>query len=189
MSMQDDIISSAGILKSGGIILYPTDTIWGLGCDATNNSAVQRIFQLKNREDSKSMLILLDSEDKLSYYVESVPEIAYRLINTSDTPLTLIYPGARRLAPSLVAEDGSIGIRITSDPFCRELIKYTGFPLVSSSANFSRQPSPSVFREISIDIKSKVDFIVQWRQNDAKINKPSSIIKLEGGDLFRILRV
>jgi len=188
MSMQDDIVNAAGILKSGGIILYPTDTIWGIGCDATNNIAVQRIYQLKNREDIKSMLILLDSEDKLSYYVRHVPEIAYQLLNASDTPLTLIYPGARRLAPSLIAEDGSIGIRITSDPFCRELIKYTGFPLVSSSANFSGQPSPSVFREISSEIKTKVDFVVQWRQNDTKKNTPSSIIKLEGGRLFRILR-
>ena len=99
MSMQDDIVNAAGILKSGGIILYPTDTIWGIGCDATNNIAVQRIYQLKNREDNKSMLILLDSEDKLSYYVRHVPEIAYQLLNASDTPLTLIYPGARRLAP------------------------------------------------------------------------------------------
>jgi len=188
MSFQDDVIKAGGIVKKGGIILYPTDTIWGIGCDATNIKAVQRIYEIKKREDSKSMLILLDDAGKLSRYVREVPEIAWQLIEVSDAPLTIIYPGAKNLASSILGEDGSIGIRITSDPFCRELIKKTGVPLVSSSANISGAPSPAIFDEISCEIREIVDYIVNWRQDDQIRYKPSPIIKFENGGTFRIIR-
>ncbi len=188
MKMHEDVVKAAEVLKSGGIILYPTDTVWGIGCDATNEMAVKRIYQIKKRDDSKSMLILLDTADKIPFYVKVVPDIAYQLIAVTDSPLTIIYPGAQRLATSLPAEDGSIGIRITSDLFCKEVIKRTGFPLVSSSANISGQLSPSLFSEVSDEIKENADYIVHWRQDDYVKRKPSPIIKLEGGNVFRILR-
>ena len=186
--MTDEVKKASEIIKEGGIILYPTDTIWGIGCDATNDNAVKKIYAVKKREDTRSMLVLLDKAEKLNYYTRKVPEIAWQLIEVSDAPLTIVYPDGRNLAPSLLAEDGSIGIRITSDPFCSELIKKTGTPLVSTSANFSGQSFPSVFNEIDEEIRKSVDYIVQWRKNDNKKGKPSQVIKLEEGGVFRILR-
>ena len=188
MNMTDEVNKAAGIIKEGRIILYPTDTIWGIGCDATNDDAVKRIYAIKRREDSKSMLVLLDQADKLNFYIRKVPEIAWQLIEVSDGPLTIIYPGGQNFAPSLLAEDGSIGIRITSDPFCCELIKKSGTPLVSTSANISGEPFPSVFNEIDEEIRKSVDYIVQWRQDDIIKRKPSPVIKIEEGGVFRILR-
>ncbi len=176
------------ILKSGGIILYPTDTIWGIGCDARNAEAVQKIYTLKQREDSKSMLILLDNESSLEKFVKEVPEIAWELIAASDKPLTIIYPGAKNLASNLPASDGSIGIRISLDPFNRELIKQLGRPLLSTSANLSGSPSPQVFDDISDEIKNGVDYIVSYRQDDLAPTKASSVIKLNEDGSFILIR-
>src|SRR5512133_346010 len=135
ISFVDDLVKAVETLQKGGIILYPTDTIWGLGCDATNRDAVARIYSIKQRRDEKSMLVLLDDAEKLYDYVKQVPDIAWNLIEVADKPLTLIYPGAQNLAENLIAEDGSIGIRIVKDEFCRKLISWFRKPIVSTSAN------------------------------------------------------
>jgi L-threonylcarbamoyladenylate synthase len=186
--MQEDIKKAIIILKSGGVILYPTDTIWGLGCDATNPDAVSRIYRIKKREDSKSMLVLVDHSGQLNSYVKEVPEIAWEIIDAAVNPMTIIYPGAKNLAKNLVAEDGSIGIRIPADEFCQELIKKFGRPVVSTSANISGEKTPSIFSEITREILDSADFIVEWRQNDSTRKPPSSIIKLGEGGLFKIIR-
>ena len=188
MIKREDISKALAVMRKGGVILYPTDTIWGIGCDASNETAVRKIFSIKKRRDSKSMLVLLDDPGKLHKYINIVPEIALELIKVSNKPLTIIYPEGKNIAPLLSADDGSIGIRITSDPFCKELINKLGNPLVSTSANISGFPSPSVFSEISGEIKALVDYIVEWRQNDQKTHTQSSLIKLEAGGTFKILR-
>jgi L-threonylcarbamoyladenylate synthase len=185
--MKEDIIQSVRVIAEGGIILYPTDTVWGIGCDATNEKAVQKIFNLKKREDSKSMLILLDAPSRLPEFV-FVPDIAWNLIEVSNTPLTIIFPDAKKLARGLIAPDGSTGIRITADNFCRQIIRKSGKPLVSTSANISGSAAPSLFSEISEEIKSSVDYVVKWRQHENLRGKPSSIIKLEKNGTFKIIR-
>jgi len=186
--MHEDIVKALETLKSGGVILYPTDTVWGLGCDATNETAVQKIYTIKNRSDSKSMLILLENPALLDRYIDEVPDIAWDLIEISTTPLTIIYPGARNLAKSLIADDGSIGIRFTKEIFTRELLKRFHKPLVSTSANISGQPTPSSFAEISGEIKSQVDYTVLYRQEDTSPAKPSGIIKLQVNGQIEIIR-
>lgn len=176
--MDKEISAAIETLKLGGIILYPTDTIWGLGCDATNNEAVARIYSIKKRKDEKSMLILLDDAGKLYDYVKQVPDIALNLIEVADKPLTLIYPGAQNLAENLIAEDGSIGIRIVKDEFCRKLIARFGKPVVSTSANISGMPWPPNFQKIDRSIVKLVDYVVKFRQKEDTRGKPSGIIKL-----------
>jgi L-threonylcarbamoyladenylate synthase len=146
--MQEDIKKACEVMNRGGVILYPTDTIWGIGCDATNEEAVKRVYEIKQRSDSKSMLILLDNPAKLQVYVKDVPDIAWDLIELTDKPLTIIYDGAKNLATNLLAEDGSIGIRITNEGFSKELCRQFRKPIVSTSANISGNPSPASFREI-----------------------------------------
>ena len=184
---QKDIENALEVLKKGGIILYPTDTIWGLGCDATNPEAVDKIYKIKNRSNTKSMLILLDSPNKLMDYVY-VPSTAWELIKVANYPLTIIYPEARNLAPNLIAEDGTVGIRIVRDEFCKDLIRAFGKPIVSTSANISGQPAPANFSEISPQIKQQVDYIVRWRQNDTRKFRPSSVIKLGKNNEVQIIR-
>lgn len=186
--MTDDLRKACEVLERGGLILYPTDTIWGIGCDATNEDAVRRVYELKRRSDSKAMLVLLDSAAKLDRYVDEVPDIAWSLIEVADKPLTIIYSGAKNLAKNLIAEDGSLGIRITGETFSHKLCEQFRRPIVSTSANVSGEPSPSVFAEISDVIKSGVDYIVGYRQDDKQAARPSSIIKLEAGDVFKIIR-
>lgn len=189
MSEYNDIIKeTAEILHKGGVILYPTDTIWGLGCDATNSMAVNRIYEIKRRTDKKSMLVLLDTESRLPYYVSQVPEIAYHLNEASDKPLTLIYPGARNLADELIADDGSAGIRIVDDEFCSALIARLKKPLVSTSANISGEKPPGNYKEISEEIKDSVDYIVPLRQHETGKRTASSIIKIGTGGQFKIIR-
>ncbi len=185
---RDDLRQAVKILREGGIILYPTDTIWGVGCDATNESAVSRIYRLKKREDSKSMLVLLDHEGKLEHYISDVPAIAWELIEVSCKPLTIIYPGARNLAPNLIAEDGSIGIRITGEAFSNQLAAGLGKPVVSTSANISGTAPPERFDDISDEIRKGVDYIVQYRQDEITNAHPSSILKLGTGGQIRIIR-
>ena len=158
-----------------------------MGCDPTNAEAVNKIFKIKKREDYKNMLILLDDPGKLERYVK-VPEIAWELLEASLSPITIIYPAAKNLAAGLIAEDGSTGIRITNDPFCKELIRRFGKPVVSTSANISGTPSPVKFDEIQEEILSGVDYIVKWKQDDLVANKPSSIIKIEENGQFKIIR-
>lgn len=176
--MLEDIRNAFEVLKQGGIILYPTDTIWGIGCDATNEDAVKRVYVIKKRQDEKSMLVLLDDASKLSQYVAEVPEMAWNLIEVSEKPLTVIYPGAINLPQNLIAEDGSIGIRIAADEFCRKLIGLLGKPLVSTSANVNGMPWPANFHHVDRHILKEVDYVVKWRQNEDQRGKPSGIIKL-----------
>jgi L-threonylcarbamoyladenylate synthase len=186
--MHNDLIKALEVLRAGGVILYPTDTVWGIGCDATNESAVKRIFDIKKRADSKAMLILVDSSSKLQSYVDEVPDIAWDLIELSEKPLTIIYPMAKKLAPSLIAEDKSIGIRVTKETFSRSLCSQFRIPIVSTSANVSGERTPSNFSQISDEIKSAVDYVVGFRQNEISDPNPSSIIKLEKGNIFKIIR-
>ncbi|HRX12316.1 MAG TPA: L-threonylcarbamoyladenylate synthase [Draconibacterium sp.] len=186
--MHDDIKKALEVLKNGGIILYPTDTIWGIGCDATNEKAVEKIYKIKKREDSKSMLVLMENPALLERYVDDVPEIAWDLVEVATTPLTVIYPNAKNLAKNLVADDGSIGIRFTKEAFTSALLKRFRKPLVSTSANISGEKSPAFFDEISEEIKNQVDFIVEYRQNDTTPANPSSIIKLGAGGRIDIIR-
>ena len=188
MKFSDDITRSLEVLSEGGVILYPTDTIWGLGCDATNEEAVTKLYHLKGREETRSMLILLENQNFISQYIKEVPEVAWELIESSDRPLTIVYPGAKNLASNLIGADGSIGIRIVNDLFCAELIKRYRKPLVSTSANISGMPSPSGFGDISDSLKQSVEYIVGWRQDDTKINPVSSIIKLDTSGKFNIIR-
>jgi L-threonylcarbamoyladenylate synthase len=186
--MHNDIKKAVEVLKSGGIILYPTDTIWGIGCDATNPEAVGRIYQIKKREDSKSMLVLMENPALLERYVNDVPEIAWDLVEISTTPLTVIYPGAKNLATNLIAEDGSIGIRFTKEEFTTKLLQRFRRPIVSTSANISGEKSPAFFDEISEEIKNQMDYIVEYRQDDINPAQPSSIIKLWPGGRIDIIR-
>jgi len=186
--MHNDIKKALEVIKNGGIILYPTDTIWGIGCDATNEKSVSRIYQIKKREDSKSMLVLMENPALLERYVTEVPEIAWDLVEVATTPLTVIYPGAKNLAKNLLAEDGSIGIRFTKETFTMQLLQRFRRPLVSTSANISGEKSPASFDEISEEIKNQVDYIVEYRQNDTTPAQPSSIIKLGVGGRIDIIR-
>jgi L-threonylcarbamoyladenylate synthase len=187
-SFSDDIVKAVEVLRSGGIILYPTDTIWGIGCDATNPAAVKRIYEIKQREDAKSMLILMENPNLLNSYISEVPEIAWDLIEVADNPLTIIYPGAKNLANNLYASDGSIGIRITTEPFTQQLIQRFRKPVVSTSANTSGYPSPRNFAEITPEIKSLVDYVVTYRQDDNTRSNPSGIIKLGVGGQVEVIR-
>jgi L-threonylcarbamoyladenylate synthase len=186
--MNEDIQRALEVLRQGGVILYPTDTIWGLGCDATNSEAVKKIYALKKRSDSKSMLVLVDFAARVERYVEKVPDVAWDLVELATSPLTVIYPGAKNIANELVAEDGSIGIRVASDEFCQKLITRFGRPIVSTSANVSGSSSPAFFDEISDEIKDAVDYIVNYRQDDHIPRKPSGIIKLGLGGEVQVIR-
>jgi len=186
--MNDDLKYACEVLRKGGVILYPTDTIWGLGCDATREESVKRIYEIKRRADSKSMLTLIDSPDQLDRYVDDLPEIASELIECSDKPLTIIYSGAKNLAANLIAPDGTIGIRITKEAFSQQLCRQFGKPIVSTSANFSGEPSPSNFSEINSEIFRLVDYAVNYRRDEVQKSKPSSIIRLEKNGTIKIIR-
>lgn len=184
----EDLKEALECLRKGGIILYPTDTVWGIGCDARNSEAIRKIFQLKKRADSKSMLVLVNNEATLQRYVDDIPEVAWDLLEAAIDPMTIIYDGAKGVAPELIAEDGSLGIRITSEPFSNELAKRLGAPLVSTSANISGQKAPSSFSEITDEIKSGVDYIVKYRREDNTQKRPSNIIKLGKKGEIKIIR-
>lgn len=186
--MKDEIKKACEVMQKGGVILYPTDTVWGIGCDATNEEAVKRIFEIKKRADSKAMLVLVDSPVKVDFYVQDVPNVAWDLIEMTTKPLTVIYDGARNLAPNLIAEDGSVGIRVTSEEFSKQLCFRFRKAIVSTSANISGQPAPAVFSEISDEIKNAVDYIVDYRRGEKGPAKPSSIIKLGKGGTVKIIR-
>lgn len=186
--MNEDIKKAIEVLKEGGIILYPTDTIWGIGCDATNEEAVEKLYAIKQRDKSKSMLILLDNPIKLQTYIQEVPDIAWDLIDLTDKPLTIILDGAKNLATNLISNDGSIGIRITAEDFSRELCMRFRKPIVSTSANITGQPTPQSFNQIDPQILELVDYVVEYRQNEMSKQTPSSIIKLEANGNINIIR-
>lgn len=185
--VKEEIKRALEVLKNGGVILYPTDTIWGLGCDATNSNAVERIYAIKKRSDHKSMLVLLEDAGKIASYAD-VPDIALDLIQVADKPTTIIYPKAKRIAPELIAEDGSIGIRITQEEFTAALLHRFNRPIVSTSANISGTPAPRFYEEISEDIRQSVDYIVDYRRNEHQIASPSSIIKIGMKGEIEIIR-
>lgn len=186
--MEEDINKAVEVLKSGGIILYPTDTLWGIGCDATNTKAVQKVFKVKNRPGDFSFIILIEKEGRLSEYVENIPEILWDLLKSFDTPTTIIYPKGKNLAKNVMAKDGSIAIRIVKDEFCRKLISRLDKPIVSSSANFSGEGSPLMFKDISEAFKKRVNYIVQTNRHKLAEVKASTIIRLHPDGEFEIIR-
>lgn len=183
-----DLKEALRVLKEGGIILYPTDTVWGIGCDARNADAIERIFKLKQRSDSKSMLALVGSEGMLQRTVKEVPDIAWQLIDVAVNPMTIIYDHPVGVAENLKAEDGSLGIRITNEKFSRTLCERLRAPLVSTSANISGKPTPQTFSEISNEIKEGVDYVCKFRQKEKAKNKPSNIIKVTRGNVIKVIR-
>lgn len=185
-----DIDSALAVLKRGGVILYPTDTVWGLGCDATNTAAVERIFTLKRRNDSKALICLLDSPDSLSRWVGGVPDVAYELLEAAVDPLTVIYDDALvpPLAANLPASDGSLAIRIPNDAFCRELCRRLRKPLVSTSANISGNPTPRSFADIDPQLLNAVDYVCSSGRTPRPQAKPSTIIKLTADSRVTIIR-
>ena len=185
---RDDIRQAVEVMNKGGIILYPTDTIWGIGCDATNPEAVKRVYDIKHRNDAKALITLIDSEAKLEAYVTNVPEVAWQLIEVAEKPLTIIYDGARNLAPNLLAEDGSAGIRITREEFSKTLCMRMRRAIVSTSANISGEPSPKCFADISPDIINAVDYVCTSRRNEEKNPPASNIIKLGAGGEVKVIR-
>ena len=185
---KEDIRRAVEVMNKGGIILYPTDTIWGLGCDATNANAVRRIYEIKQRTDAKALISLVDSETKVQFYVKEVPEVAWDVMELSERPMTVVFDGGRNLAPNLLAEDGSVAIRITKEAFSKELCMRMKRAVVSTSANISGQPAPRCFAEISEEIKGAVDYICTSRQDEPPTQTASSIIKLGAGGEVTIIR-
>ncbi|WP_185215899.1 L-threonylcarbamoyladenylate synthase [Sphingobacterium mizutaii] len=185
---KEDLNQALETLKSGGLILYPTDTIWGIGCDATNPEAVEKIFALKGRDKGKSMIILLGNDNQLQSYVSEVPEVAYELLEATDKPLTIIYSKAKNLASNVVAEDGSIGIRIVNHPFCEQLLQRFRKPIVSTSANISGDASARNFVEVSDEIVNGVDYVVKFGQQDPSNGTASTIMKLDPSGKFEFIR-
>ncbi len=183
-----EIKEMTNVLKNNGVILYPTDTIWGLGCDATSPEAIQKIIDIKQRSGEKNFIVLLDSESRLQTYVNNVPEQAWSLIEYAEKPLTIIYEGAKNLPPELIAADGSIAIRVTKDDFCKYLIGSLRKPIVSTSANISGQASPASFRDIDPEIVNAVDYTANWRRNERMNNPPSTIIRLRTNGEIEFIR-
>lgn len=186
--MEEEIKNALAVLHKGGTILYPTDTVWGIGCDARNKEAVSKLFKIKERAEYKSMVVLVCDEKMLNRYVKEVPEMAWDLLEAAETPLTIIYPDGRSLAENIIAADGSVGIRLVKDEFCKNLIHKFGKPIASTSANISGEKSPSSFSDIKLDILNKVDYIVNLRQNEFNDTQPSTIIKLAMNGEFKIIR-
>jgi L-threonylcarbamoyladenylate synthase len=185
---RDDIEKAVEALKGGGLIIYPTDTIWGIGCDATNEKAVQKIFKIKKRPSIKSMIVLLESIEKLQQYLPEVPEIAVSLIEQFDKPLTIIYPKAKNIAKSACAGDGSIAIRVVRDAYCIELCKMLNKPIVSTSANISVYDFPLIFREIDRILLDKVDYVALHSRDEIRQIKPSTIVRLKNNWEYEIMR-
>jgi L-threonylcarbamoyladenylate synthase len=186
--LRTEIDKTLNVLKNGGVILYPTDTVWGLGCDATNELAVSKINDIKGRSNDKSFIILLDTDAKLQSYVTEIPDVAYDLIEYAEHPLTIVFSGAKNLANNVINEDGSVGVRIVKHDFCQQLIQRFRKPITSTSANISGQPSPRFFDEISEEIKEAVDYIVDLEQDLRTEKKPSTIMKLAPGGQFSFIR-
>ena len=188
MSESDDINEAVKILRKGGIILYPTDTVWGIGCDATNAEAVAKIYRIKQRSEAKALITLVADLNTLERTVEGIPEVAYDLIEFSQKPITLIYDKGIGVASNLLAQDGSLAVRLTREPFSAALCRALRRPLVSTSANISSQPTPATFSEISDDIKNSVDYICTSRRNETDPHRSSTIMRLKADGQFTIIR-
>ena len=186
--MKNEVEKALEVVKAGGIILYPTDTIWGIGCDATNEEAVQKIMALKGRSASKSLIVLVDNDTKLASYVREIPDVAYDLIEYAENPLTIVYSNAKNLAPGVINEDGSVGIRVVKHNFCQQLIQRFRLPIVSTSANISGEPAPKNFSEVSQEIIDGVDYVVNLEQEVSEEKTPSTIMKLSPDGLFTFIR-
>ncbi len=186
--LEIEVQKSVELLSQGKVILYPTDTIWGLGCDATQPKAIQKIYKIKMRPQQKSMILLLDSTEKLPHYVANIPAVAYDLIQNAVSPLTIVYSNAKNLPKKLIAGDGTIAIRIVNGDYCKEVVRRLGKPLVSTSANISGEPAPQIFDQISENLKQKVDYVVEVHRSRIRSVRPSTVIKLEEDGLFTILR-
>ncbi len=184
----NDINKAVEVLRRGGVILYPTDTIWGIGCDATNSEAVKRVFEIKKRSDAKALITLVDSVAALERVVEEVPDVAYQLIDVAVEPLTIVYDHGVGVAPELLAEDGSVGVRVTGEAFSQALCRAFRRPLVSTSANISGEPAPACFDDISEDLRSAVDYVCETGRVAPHGAKASAVIKISSGGLFKILR-
>lgn len=185
--MQTEINNALKVLREGGIILYPTDTVWGIGCDANNPEAVKKVYQLKQREDSKALICLVADDRMLKKYVKKIPEVAFNILDVADSPITIIYDDAQNLAENLIAEDHTIAIRIPDDDFCFQLLRKFNGAIVSTSANISGQPTPKSFKEIAPEVLKGVDYVVNLHREKI-CNKPSSIIKLSNKGVVKIIR-
>ena len=185
---ETEINNALELLRKGKVILYPTDTVWGIGCDARNKDVVNKVFKIKQRSEYKSMVVLVSDEHMLKRYVREIPNAAKELIRAAETPLTIIYPNGRMLADNVIAADGSVGIRIVKDEFCKELIQKFGKPIVSTSANISGEESPSSFKQIKLDILNAVDYIIKLKQNQETSVNPSTIIRVGVDDQIKIIR-
>ncbi|MBO4730122.1 MAG: threonylcarbamoyl-AMP synthase [Bacteroidaceae bacterium] len=185
---KEDMAEAVKVLKAGGVILYPTDTIWGLGCDATNSVAVERIYKIKQRQDSKALIVLANTEAMIANHVSEVPEVAWDIIELATSPTTIVFDQGRNLAPNLLAEDGSVGIRLSREEFSSQLCFHLRKPIVSTSANISGTPAPRIFSEIDEEILRSVDYVVRYRQDDTVAAAPSSIIRLGRGGEVKIIR-
>lgn len=185
---RDDIREAVRVMQSGGVILYPTDTIWGIGCDACNEDAVRRVFEIKRRAEAKSVISLVDSEVKVEFYVRSVPDVAWQLWECSDEPLTLVLDGARNLASGVIASDGSVALRVTREAFSRQLCMRMKRAIVSTSANIAGEPAPRCFSEISPEILQAVDYVCLSRRDEAPRQAPSHIIKIGPTGEVKIIR-
>lgn len=183
-----EIDAAVKVLKEGGVILYPTDTVWGLGCDATNEKAVDRIYEIKHRSNSKSLITLVGDVDMLGKYVKVIPQIALELIEVNDRPMTIIYPGAISLAKNVIAEDGSVGIRIPQSEFCCQLSKRFGRAIVSTSANISSEPTPESFEDINAEILDAVDYTVDPCYEEGATTVSSQVIKVGLNGEIQIIR-
>ncbi|SDO54296.1 L-threonylcarbamoyladenylate synthase [Prevotella communis] len=188
MTQEQDIKNAIEAMRKGGVILYPTDTVWGIGCDATNAETVKRVYEIKQRDDSKALICLVDSDARLQRYVRNVPDVAWQLIDCVEKPTTLILDGAVNLAPNLIAEDGSIGIRITKEAFSHELCFRFQKAIVSTSANISGEPAAQNYRDIDPRILEKVDYVCWTRRQEHQPHQPSSIIKLSADGQVVIIR-
>lgn len=188
MTIDEDIKHAVEAMKRGGVILYPTDTVWGIGCDATNRKAVERVYEIKRRADSKALILLLGNINDLPRYVDDVPEVARELLEVSVRPTTVIYDRSINLPDNVAAADGSIAIRVTADPFCRRLCRELRRPLVSTSANISGKPAAASFKDIDQEIINSVDYVAEHRRNDRSKAEPSIIIKISSDSTFEIIR-
>jgi L-threonylcarbamoyladenylate synthase len=186
--MREEIKKTIEVLQNGGVILYPTDTIWGIGCDASNEKAIQKVYEIKKRAESKALIALVGSEVMLERTVIDIPEIAWDLIEVTENPLTIIYESVKGIASNAKAQDGTCAVRLVKSKFCQELIKQFKKPIISTSANTSTAPSPSLFKEIDQAILNKVDYVVNFDQNNLTKSKPSSIIKLMNNGSIKIIR-
>lgn len=185
--MQEEIHKAYEVIQNGGILLYPTDTVWGIGCDATNAEAVAKIYKLKQRAETQSMIVLMNGEKMLYNVFKEIPEVAWQILDLSENPTTLILDSPRNVAPNIIAPDKSLGIRLVKEPFCYKLMERMKKPLVSTSANISGQPTPKSFKEISAEIVNGVDYVVNLHR-DKIAGKPSTIIKLTNDSQVKIIR-